>query len=186
MMINFKFNQEKAIAAVLLVANRLLERHGKYGPDLHKIFKILYFADQNHLANFGRPIIGDFYIAMNHGGVPSKIYEIVKIVRGDSICKDTTGFSRFFEVSGHFLFPKQVSAMDEFSESDLDCLEKSILENQDLSFQELKVKSHDQAYQKALKDDKISFREMAKVLGVDETILEFMKFNSENESILNT
>jgi hypothetical protein len=67
----------------------------------------------------------------------------------------------------------------------LDCLEESILENQDLSFRQLKEKSHDQAYQKASKDDKISFREMAKVLGADETILEFMKLNSENESILN-
>jgi hypothetical protein len=46
-------------------------------------------------------------------------------------------------------------------------------------------KAHDQAYNKALKDDKISFREMAKVLGADETILEFMKFNSENDSLLN-
>ena len=185
-MINFKFNQEKAIAAVLLVARRLVERHGRSGPDLHKIFKILYFADQKHLAKFGRPITGDFYVAMNHGGVPSRVYDMVKMVKGDSICQDISGFNKFFEVSGHFLSPKQDPAMDEFSESDLECLEESILENQDLSFIQLKEKSHDQAYKKANKDDKISFREMAKVLGADETVLEFIKLNSENESVLNT
>jgi uncharacterized phage-associated protein len=185
-MTNFKFNQDKAIAAVLFVALRLIERHGKNGAHLHKIFKILYFADQKHLANFGRPIIGDFYIAMNHGGVPSRIYDMVKMVRGDSICQDTLGFNKFFEVSGHFLLPKQDPAMDEFSQSDLECLEKSIVENQDLNFEQLKEKSHDRAYNRANKDDKISFREMAKVLGADETVLEFIKFNSENESVLNT
>jgi len=183
-MINFKFNQDKAISAVLLIAKRLIERHGQTGPDLHKIFKILYFADQKHLASFGRPITGDFYIAMNHGGVPSGIYDMVKMVKGDSICQDT-GFKEFFAVSGHFLFPKQDPIVEEFSQSDLECLEESILENQDLSFSQLKDKSHDQAYRKAQKDDKISFREMAKVLGADDTVLEFMKINSENESILN-
>ncbi len=184
-MIDFKFSQEKAIAAILLVAHRLAKRHGKTGADLHKIFKILYFADQKHLANFGRPIIGDSYIAMDNGGVPSKIYDIIKMVRGDRLCHDTVGYNKFFDAFRHFLSPKQEPAMDEFSQSDLDCLEESILENQDLSFRQLKEKSHDQAYQKASKDDKISFREMAKVLGADETILEFMKLNSENESILN-
>ena len=185
-MINFKFNQEKAIAAVLLVAQRLVERHGKNGPDLHRIFKILYFADQKHLANFGRPITGDFYIAMSHGGVPSRIYDMVKMLRGDSIWQDTEELSKFFEVSGHFLFPKKEPAVEEFSQSDLECLEESILENQDLDFPQLKNKSHDQAYKKATQDDKISFREMAKASGADETVLEFIKFNSENESILNS
>jgi uncharacterized phage-associated protein len=186
-MINFKFNQDKAIAALLFIAHRLIMRHGKNGADLHKIFKIMYFADQKHLAAFARPITGDFYIAMKDGGVPSRIYEMVKMVRGDSICQDIAGFKNFFEVfSGHFLFPKQESVMDEFSQSDLECLEVSIVENQDLTFEELRKKSHDQAYEKANKDDKISFREMAKVLDADETVLEFMKLNSENESILNT
>jgi uncharacterized phage-associated protein len=185
-MIDFKFNQEKAIAAILLVAHRLIERHGKQGADLHKIFKILYFADQKHLASFGRPIIGDSYIAMKDGGVPSRIYDMVKMVRGDSICQDTAGFEVFFDVSEYFLFPKQNPDVNEFSESDLRCLEDSILENQDLTHGELREKSHDQAYQKAGKNDRISFREMAKVLGADETIFEFMKLNSENESILNT
>ena len=185
-MFYFKFNQDKAIAAVLFIAHRLMEHHGKKGPDLHKIFKILYFADQKHLANYGRPIIGDFYIAMEHGGVPSGIYDMVKMVRGNSICEDAKGFGKFFDVSGHFLFPKQKPAMEEFSKSDLECLDESIIENKDLDFLKLKRKSHDQAYQKAAKDDRISFREMAKIAGADETILEYMKLISENESILNT
>jgi uncharacterized phage-associated protein len=133
-MIDFKFNQEKAIAAILLIADRLIKRHGKNGADLHKIFKIIYFADRKHLATYGRPIIGDFYIAMKDGGVPSRIYDMVKMVRGDSICQDTQGFNKFFDVDRHFLYPKQDPEIDEFSGSDLQFLEESIIENQDLSF----------------------------------------------------
>ena len=107
------------------------------------------------------------------------------MIRGDGVCQDTVGFNKFFEVfSAEFISPRQGAGMEEFSESDLECLEQSIVENQDLSFTELKDKSHDQAYEKASKDDKIPFREIARVSGADETILEFMKFNSENESIL--
>lgn len=185
-MINFKFNQDKAIAAVLFIADRLIKRHGKNGANLHKIFKILYFADRKYLAEYGRPIVGDFYVAMREGGVPSRIYDMVKMVRGDSICKDTEGFNKFFDVSEYFLFPKQKPAMEEFSRSDLECLKESIVKNQDLKFSQLKKKSHDQAYQKAGKNDKISFWEMAKVSGADKTTLEYMKLYSENESILNT
>ena len=185
-MVHFKFNRDKAIATVLFIAEKLIKRYGKNGADLHKIFKILYFADQKHLAKYGRAIVGDSYVAMREGGVPSKIYDMVKMVRGDSICQDTEGFNKFFDVSGYFLFPKQKPAMEEFSRSDLECLRESIVENQDLKFPQLKKKSHDQAYQKAGKDDKISFEEMAKVLGADKTTLESMKLYSENESILNT
>lgn len=74
-MVHFKFNRDKAIATVLFIAEKLIKRYGKNGADLHKIFKILYFADQKHLAKYGRPIVGDFYVAMREGGVPSKIYD---------------------------------------------------------------------------------------------------------------
>jgi len=66
-MLKFKFDQEKAVSAILYISKRLIEAEGNIEPDFHKIFKILYFADQKHLANYGRPIIGDHYIAMEHG-----------------------------------------------------------------------------------------------------------------------
>jgi uncharacterized phage-associated protein len=184
-MIQFNFNQEKAIATLLFISKRLIERKGPFGADLHKVFKIMYFSDQKHLARYGRPIMGDYYIAMTHGGVPSRVYDMIKIVRGDSLCPNAMGFDRFFELLGkHFIGPKQDPDMDEFSASDLECLEESLKENQDLGFPELVRKSHDQAYNKAAKDDKISYREMAKALGAKESILNFMKLQSENEGPL--
>ena len=64
------FNPEKSLQAVLYVANRLERK------DFHKIFKVLYFADREHLTKYGRPITGDTYVAMEYGPVPSMIYDI--------------------------------------------------------------------------------------------------------------
>lgn len=183
-MLDFKFDRDKAIAVVLLIGNRLVEEFGKYGADLHKVFKILYFADQKHLVKYGRPIIGDHYIAMSHGPVPSRIYDIVKFVRGDSYFQEPADLDQFFEISGHFVFPKQGSDLDELSESDLECLEESLAENKDLDFFELREKSHDRAHQRAAKDDRISYREMAIAGGADESALHLMKLYSENENTL--
>ena len=46
--------------------------------DMHKLCKILYFADQRHLSLYGRSITGDTYIAMQYGPVPSNVDDILK------------------------------------------------------------------------------------------------------------
>ena len=73
---NVQFDKTKALNALLYVANRVQRK------DFHKIFKIVYFADRQHLAEWGRPITGDTYIAMDAGPVPSRMYDMMKIVRG--------------------------------------------------------------------------------------------------------
>jgi len=183
-MLYFKFDREKALASILFISKKLIERRGRRTAGVHKLFKILYFADQKHLSKYGRPIIGDHYIAMEHGPVPSRIYDMIKIVRGDSFIDNTMNLDKFFEVSEHFIFPKQNPAMEELSESDLECIAESLEENQDLSFDKLKEKSHDRAYRRALRDDKISFVEIAKVAGADNEMIKFIRLQSENEKTL--
>ena len=184
-MIRFKFHEEKAIAALLYIARRLIAlKSPKAKPDLHKIFKIMYFADQKHLARYGRPVLGGFYIAMDHGPVPSQVYDMIKIVRGDTIFDSNRGYDAFFDVNDHYVHPKQKPEMDHFSESDLECINESLQENRYLSFEQLKTKSHDNAYCKASKDDKISYREMAKQAGANASMLSYMREIAENERTL--
>ena len=185
-MLKFKFDKEKAISAILHITKELLGDVSKIKPDLHKVFKILYFADQEHLVLYGRPIVGDYYVAMEHGPVPSNIYDMVKFVRGDSFFCDIEGLDKYFEVKGSYIYPKQSPDMDAFSESDVECINKSILQNKDLSFDTLKAKSHDGAYRRATKDDKISCRAMAKIAGADEEMIAYLRTTSENERIFKT
>jgi uncharacterized phage-associated protein len=78
----FQFDEKKAIAAILYILKKVSDQGAK--SDLHKLFKILYFAEREHLATWGRPITGDFFIAMQYGPVPSHIYDMIKSVKGDS------------------------------------------------------------------------------------------------------
>ena len=178
---NFLFNENKAIAVLLFVTKKLYVEGIK--PDLHKVFKIIYFADQKHLVGYGRPVlIGDDYIAMNHGPVPSRIYDMIKIIRGDALnctCRDYTGV---LQVTGHYLIPVAEPDMEELSESDVTCLLESLSENKLLSFSDLRDKSHDGAYNKAGKDDKISLKEIAKVAGADHTMLKYLSAKLEAEA----
>ena len=183
-MVYFKFDREKALAALLFIAKELIDNLGSRGPSIHKIFKILYFAEQKHLARYGRFIFGDDYIAMRAGPVPSKIYDMVKLVRGDSVVEDMLELNQYFRVSNYFVYPIQEPEMGEFSESDLECITESLTENQGLSFDELTQKSHDSAYLKSDKNDRISYLEIAKAAGVDDAMLAYIKSLSENERIL--
>jgi uncharacterized phage-associated protein len=64
------FDNERAINAVLYIAEKLDRKI------FHKIFKILYFSDIEHLVKYGRTITGDVYIRMLDGPVPSALYDI--------------------------------------------------------------------------------------------------------------
>ncbi len=178
----FKFDQEKAIAVVLYVAHKLLERNEQ--PGLHKIFKILYFADQKHLAEWGRPISTDFFIAMKHGPVPSVIYDILKSVQGDSYFIEQDKFSEYFEVKSHFVTPKQKPNMDFLSETDIALLDESINENLHLNFSDLQSKSHGRAWDNTIKNDEIPFKYIAQEAGVSPVMLSYIRHNAEIDSTL--
>lgn len=181
-MLSFKFNKEKAIAALLYVTQTLIKNNKT--PDFHKIFKIFYFADQMHLAKYGRPITGDHYIAMRNGPVPSRVYDMLKSLKSESLFSGEDYFN-FFEIKGKYCInPKTEVDFDEFSESDLLCIDASINENQHLSFAKLTEKSHGKAYEKAERDDKISYQNIAKEGGADEDICQYIRNLAENDMFL--
>ena len=71
-MIRFQFNESKAVEALVFVAHRW--------PGITPFYlsKVLFLSDRDHLRKYGRPVIGDIYIAMDNGPVPSRVYDIVK------------------------------------------------------------------------------------------------------------
>ncbi|EPD28009.1 Uncharacterized phage-associated protein [Capnocytophaga granulosa] len=165
----FDIDESKAINSILFVLNEL----GDKKSDAHKVFKILYFADQKHLVTYGRPITGDTYLKMTYGPVPSFIRDV-------SEGKKKEGFIN--KTKKHFLTTSYPYDKDDLSESEIECLKEAIDENKDLSFNDLTEKSHDSAWQKAQRD--ISYIDMAKAVTSDPDILNYIKVNALNEQII--
>ncbi len=178
----FQFDEEKAIAAILHIVSEVQQR-GETKIGFHKIFKILYFADRKHLAQWGRPVTGDYFVAMNYGPVPSNIYDMLKSAKGDSSFIDQDKYNDYFEIyGGHWVKTKQSADMDVLSESDLKALHRAIEKNAHLDFSQLVQMSHDQAWRSATKDGKISYKRMALEEGADSEMLAYIRHNAANST----
>lgn len=119
-MIRFTPNPKKALEAIIWISNR----HQK--PTALVIAKLLFFADKLHLENYGRPIIGDTYIAMSNGPVPSLVYNIIKrdaYRLDDDTLTDTLSSLNVVEQPHPTVIPLREEDADFFSESDIECLE---------------------------------------------------------------
>ena len=124
--IRFKFDLNKFTACVAYFARQDL-------PDLDKlkICKLLYYADKEHLIKYGKPVLGDTYIHMDNGPVPSKSLDIFNDVIADDKVYSMAGepsnkdyFKKFLKVDKGFLrhrFPVFQLVKD----PGLDCLSES-------------------------------------------------------------
>jgi len=168
-MSNFKIHREKAINSLLYAATKL------HKADTHKVYKILYFADQKHLLRYGRPIIGDTYIKLEFGPVPSFVKNIVD--------ENIKGLEEIVAVyNRYYIKALQEPNLDVLSESDIECLDESIKENENLSFDELTTKSHDYAYEKS--SWLISYIDIAKTAGADLNFLNYVNHQMMNDNIV--
>jgi len=120
-MIDFVVDKAKAIEALIYVASR------KGQVTRFSAAKILYFADLEHLQNFGRPITGDYYVAMENGPVPSFVYDVLK---GTSSPSDKALVETAIAPVDGANFPTVKALRDPdlvvFSKSDLNALDHAI------------------------------------------------------------
>ena len=71
-MLRFSFDEKKALETLVYVTNQWPSVSAFYAA------KVFFFAERQHLSDFGRPIVGDRYIAMDNGPVPSAVYDWFK------------------------------------------------------------------------------------------------------------
>jgi uncharacterized phage-associated protein len=175
------FDREKALNVILYIVQHVKD------PGFHKVFKILYFAEQKHLARYGSLIVGDIYVAMQNGPVPSKIYDILKALRQKlAFNVDVSYEQKFINVAGnHSIIPVGHVDLEVFSEAELECINESIGENQALTFGKLTEKSHDEAWKTAQdEDDEMSVEAIAKAGGADTNMLAYIQQVLENHQAL--
>ena len=174
----FTYEEHKAVAAVLLILNELTK------VDKHKLAKILFFADQKHLARYGRPITADSYCKMEYGPIPSNILNSVNGVEKVHDFYKYHGFEGQIEVNGKFITPLVSADLDQLSESDKECLSESVRENAHLPFRNLTNKSHGSAWNSVGDCQTIPFTEIAKEGNASEFVMELIKMNLEAEELL--
>lgn len=178
---NRLFKYEKAVNSLLYALQQL---GGK--TDMHKLCKILYFADQRHLSQYGRSITGDTYIAMQFGPVPSCVDDILKALRGDSFfssspeiepLKGYMAFENRFIVCG-----LKTPDMDELSGTDIKCLDYAIDICRNKNFAELTEYSHGLAWDNTQRDRTMSVKDILREVGDDEAYVDYIADNLKTQS----
>lgn len=140
------------IKAVLLY----ILTHSEDGKrDIYSLVKAAYYAQQNHLARYGTPLFKDCICALPFGPVPSNIYNILKMARGDSRVLDYHKADDMHLASDAIAFEnerfsaKERPDMDFLSLSDTECLNYGISKVAGMSFCQIMDDTHGQEWSRA-------------------------------------
>jgi uncharacterized phage-associated protein len=132
-------DRHKAVEAIDYVAREWP------GVTQYYLCKIMYFADKEHCLDWGRTITGDRYVAMDHGPVPSRVYEMLKPASGeeDEIL-DLLDGRVAFELEGNkiHVWSKNTFEFKALAPSDRECLGKAVKFCRPLSFGRLEAVAH--------------------------------------------
>ncbi len=112
------FNHKKAVQALNLLA---VWRGGQINKML--ALKLIWLADRLHLRKYGRPILGDNYVAMENGPVPSKTRDLLQ--RNQiTFSPDILNYcSEFLETIGGYDYKSVKNPIERvFSKSDIEAL----------------------------------------------------------------
>lgn len=157
--------QQKLIEVVLYILNKT------GGMDYYHLFKILYFANQRSLVDWGVPMTADKFCALPHGPVPTELYDAIKGRRNVTIHLSDT-----INVVDYYLLPKRESDLDYLSEYDTKILDDCISKYGKMSFTELKNTSHTNCWKKAKasKNHIIERSEIARDGGASEDVISYI------------
>ncbi len=130
--IEFNINVHKALEVILWLATK------KPNISFHALLKILFFADEYHFNHYGRPIVGDVYVAMNYGPVASTTYDILqkKELAAELLAELP------FENVDKKIVPRREPNLRKLSASDVEALEYSLKKYGHYDFNSLTDISH--------------------------------------------
>lgn len=154
---NEKFHIEKAVAAISYLVSST-------GETMYPVLKMLYLADKLHLEKYGRFIVGDHYVAMEKGPVPSVTYDMLKYVRGDRRFFDDGQLAKAafdLDKQSHRFTIKLDPNVDALSESDIECLDEVVRLCKTRGAAYIRDASHDDAWRATAKNDDMAIETIA-------------------------
>lgn len=119
------------------------------GIDYIKLFKILYFAQQEHLVKYGKVIVEDSFKAVKHGPVPTYTYKALQIAEGKPLPGDFDDFLSNIMVKDKMVSATTSPDLNYISAADKRSLDSSITKYKDSDPYDLSYLSHDSAWKEA-------------------------------------
>lgn len=138
--------QIKKIKAVLLYIMQSFPQ----GVDYIKLFKILYFAQQDHLVKYGKVLVEDSFRALRHGPVPTYTYKALQIAEGKPLEGDFDEFLSGMEVRDKKVYTSVKPDMDYISGADKRCLDAAIAKYKDTDPYDVSDLSHDSGWEEVM------------------------------------
>jgi uncharacterized phage-associated protein len=190
--------QTDDINKIKAVVEYILQQMGVAIDYIH-LFKVMYFAQEEHLALYGVPIMYDTFVARKHGPVATLTYKVLRVAEGKviEVTDDLKAFASDLNLTqsdGHQVvsLASDVKAdMDELSRSNIRILDKWITHCKEIESFDLSELSHDNAWLKAKRqaektgeDTMISLYDMAASGGASKDMLQVVKERQINRKAL--
>lgn len=141
-----QLDTSKGLEALVYAARRLPGK-GHYWP-----LKAQYVADKHHLERHGKTIYGETHMAMPYGPVPQAAYNASRaLAQGELICEFPMDAVRTaLRRDGDALVALRDADTQVLGEHERESLDWAIRLVADLSFDELKTQTHDEAWKKTM------------------------------------
>ena len=93
------------------------------GVECAKLFRILYFAQQDYLVKYGKVLIEDSFMALKYGPAPTYIYRVLQAVKEKPTEESFNDFLAGIEVHEQKIYASAKPDMNYISGSDKRCLD---------------------------------------------------------------
>ena len=150
--ITFDFDPRRFVNAAAYIVERC--------PEITKmkLSKLLYFADKEHLLSYGRPVIGDRYVKMDFGPVPSFGYDLMKHDERSPV-EDQALFDHHLQVDCNNINLKEPANLRVLSATDTEALDHSSSKYGHLTPAQLSALSHQEpAWMNAAMNGEMDYR----------------------------
>lgn len=143
------------IEAVLLY---ILNRMPEGTRDVYHIVKTAFFAQKNHFVKYALPLFNDRISALPFGPVPSLMYNILRVARGESAPyrfgdnRVLARVSAAIDYEAESFTANRQPDMECLSKSNIECLDEAIAEVSHMRFDKLMAKTHGPEWTRAFQN----------------------------------
>lgn len=151
---------KEEILTLKAVVLYIIENSEPEHRDVYSIVKTAFYAQQIQFANSGMPLFKDDICALPFGPVPSDIYHVLKIARGDQEEIEFHKNDGLIEIARAIGFDseafctKENPDMDYLSKSDVDAIDAAIKRVSEMSFDDIVKDTHSQEWERVFNGGK--------------------------------